>query len=45
MAVWFTADTHFGHAGALALHRRPFEIRGGDEYGDDRPVERDGRRR
>ena len=24
MAVWFTADTHFGHAGALALYRRPF---------------------
>jgi calcineurin-like phosphoesterase family protein len=22
--VWFTADTHFGHAGALALYRRPF---------------------
>jgi len=24
MAVLFTADTHFGHAGALALYRRPF---------------------
>lgn len=24
MAIWFTADTHFGHAGALALYRRPF---------------------
>ena len=24
MAVWFTADTHFGHAGALSLYRRPF---------------------
>jgi calcineurin-like phosphoesterase family protein len=24
LAVWFTADTHFGHAGALALYRRPF---------------------
>ena len=24
MAILFTADTHFGHAGALALHRRPF---------------------
>ena len=24
MAVWFTADTHFGHAGARALYRRPF---------------------
>jgi len=24
VAVWFTADTHFGHAGALALYRRPF---------------------
>ena len=24
MPVWFTADTHFGHAGALALYRRPF---------------------
>jgi calcineurin-like phosphoesterase family protein len=23
-AVWFTADTHFGHAGALSLYRRPF---------------------
>jgi calcineurin-like phosphoesterase family protein len=22
--VWFTADTHFGHGGALALYRRPF---------------------
>jgi calcineurin-like phosphoesterase family protein len=25
MAVWFTADTHFGHAGALSLYRRPFD--------------------
>jgi calcineurin-like phosphoesterase family protein len=24
LAVWFTADTHFGHAGALALYLRPF---------------------
>jgi calcineurin-like phosphoesterase family protein len=24
MAVWFTADTHFGHAGAMSLYRRPF---------------------
>jgi calcineurin-like phosphoesterase family protein len=24
MALWFTADTHFGHAGALSLYRRPF---------------------
>jgi calcineurin-like phosphoesterase family protein len=24
VAVWFTADTHFGHAGALSLYRRPF---------------------
>ena len=24
MAVWLTADTHFGHAGALSLYRRPF---------------------
>ncbi|HJS86744.1 MAG TPA: metallophosphoesterase family protein [Acetobacteraceae bacterium] len=24
MAVLFTADTHFGHAGAIALFRRPF---------------------
>jgi len=23
LAVWSTADTHFGHAGALALCRRP----------------------
>ena len=23
-AVWFTADTHFGHGGALGLFRRPF---------------------
>jgi len=22
--MWFTADTHFGHAGARALYRRPF---------------------
>jgi len=25
LAVFFTADTHFGHAGALALYRRPFD--------------------
>ncbi|HYF09947.1 MAG TPA: metallophosphoesterase [Acetobacteraceae bacterium] len=25
MAVFFTADTHFGHGGARALYRRPFE--------------------
>lgn len=24
MAIFFTADTHFNHAGALALYRRPF---------------------
>jgi calcineurin-like phosphoesterase family protein len=24
MAVLFTADTHFGHGGALGLYRRPF---------------------
>ena len=24
MAVFFTSDTHFGHAGALSLYRRPF---------------------
>ncbi len=24
MTTWFTADTHFGHAGALSLYRRPF---------------------
>jgi calcineurin-like phosphoesterase family protein len=24
MAVFFTADTHFGHAGARGLYRRPF---------------------
>jgi calcineurin-like phosphoesterase family protein len=24
LATWFTADTHFGHAGALGLYRRPF---------------------
>ncbi len=24
MATFFTADTHFGHGGALGLHRRPF---------------------
>ena len=24
IAVWFTADTHFGHGGALGLFRRPF---------------------
>ncbi len=24
MAILFTSDTHFGHAGALALYRRPF---------------------
>jgi calcineurin-like phosphoesterase family protein len=22
--IWFTADTHFGHGGALGLYRRPF---------------------
>jgi len=25
MAVFFTADTHFGHAGARSLFRRPFD--------------------
>lgn len=25
MTVFFTGDTHFGHAGARALYRRPFE--------------------
>ncbi|MFC7540344.1 hypothetical protein ACFQU2_13895 [Siccirubricoccus deserti] len=25
MAVFFTSDTHFGHAGAHGLYRRPFE--------------------
>jgi calcineurin-like phosphoesterase family protein len=25
MTVWFTADTHFGQAGALSLYRRPFD--------------------
>ncbi len=25
MAVFFTSDTHFGHAGARALYRRPFD--------------------
>ena len=25
MTTWFTADTHFGHGGALGLFRRPFE--------------------
>lgn len=25
MATWLTADTHFGHAGALSLYRRPFD--------------------
>ena len=25
MTVFFTADTHFGHAGARALYRRPFD--------------------
>ncbi|HEX6143492.1 MAG TPA: metallophosphoesterase family protein [Geminicoccaceae bacterium] len=25
MTVFFTADTHFGHGGALGLYRRPFE--------------------
>ena len=25
MTVWFTADTHFGHGGALGLFRRPFD--------------------
>ena len=24
MAIYFTADTHFGHGGALGLYRRPF---------------------
>jgi calcineurin-like phosphoesterase family protein len=24
MTTFFTSDTHFGHAGALALYRRPF---------------------
>jgi calcineurin-like phosphoesterase family protein len=24
LTTWFTADTHFGHAGALSLYRRPF---------------------
>jgi calcineurin-like phosphoesterase family protein len=24
LAVFFTSDTHFGHAGALSLYRRPF---------------------
>ena len=24
MAVFYTADTHFGHGGALGLYRRPF---------------------
>ncbi|WP_428484234.1 metallophosphoesterase family protein [Rhodopila sp.] len=24
MTVFFTADTHFGHAGALSLYQRPF---------------------
>ena len=24
MTTWFTADTHFGHGGALGLFRRPF---------------------
>jgi calcineurin-like phosphoesterase family protein len=24
VAILFTADTHFGHAGALSLYRRPF---------------------
>lgn len=24
MAIFFTSDTHFGHAGALGLYRRPF---------------------
>ena len=25
MAIFFTSDTHFGHVGALALYRRPFD--------------------
>jgi calcineurin-like phosphoesterase family protein len=25
MAVFFTSDTHFGHAGARGVYRRPFE--------------------
>ncbi|MBV9522447.1 MAG: metallophosphoesterase family protein [Alphaproteobacteria bacterium] len=24
MRLWFTSDTHFGHAGALHLYKRPF---------------------
>ncbi len=28
MAVFFTADTHWGHGGARALYRRPFESTG-----------------
>ncbi len=24
MTTFFTSDTHFGHAGALSLYRRPF---------------------
>ena len=24
MTVWFTADTHFGHGGALGRFKRPF---------------------
>ncbi|HEX5078803.1 MAG TPA: metallophosphoesterase family protein [Geminicoccaceae bacterium] len=32
MAVFFTADTHFGHGGALGLFRRPFpSVRAMDE--------------
>ena len=26
MTVFFTSDTHFGHAGARGLYRRPFEL-------------------
>jgi calcineurin-like phosphoesterase family protein len=25
MAIFFTSDTHFGHAGARSLYRRPFD--------------------
>lgn len=25
MTVWFTADTHFGHAGVIRMNDRPFE--------------------
>jgi calcineurin-like phosphoesterase family protein len=26
MAIWFTADTHFGHGGALGRFKRPFDL-------------------